>query len=116
MAASAEGWHAGVARGCRPGLCPTRPPRPPPAAQLVLGFLLPALGHAWLEARMFARHQRERRRAGLPPESGCQAAVYTSLGGLLEALAWPQALLALGILLSIFFDLSLLAAGVNAEA
>lgn len=78
--------------------------------QVALGFLLPALVHAALECRLFARHQRERRRAGLPPERGLQAAAYEAAAGLLGALSWPQALLALGIALSVAFDLSLLAA------
>lgn len=91
---------------------PGRPPRP----QATLGFLLPALGHVALEARLFTRHQQQRRRAGLAGESGCQAAVYHSLEGLLEVLAWPQAVLAVGILLSISWDLSLLAATAGGDA
>lgn len=99
---------------CRPCHPPCRAAARSPPPQVVLGFLLPAIVHAMLETRLFTQHQQQRRRAGLAGESGwqaTQAAVYRSLAGLLEVLAWPQAMLALGVLLSICFDLSLLAAG-----
>lgn len=113
----------GCSRGCprcRAAAPAARPARPPTGLacgarslplQAILGFLLPALVHAILETHLFLRHQQQRRRAGVAGEAGWQAAVYTSLAGLLEVLTWPQAVLALGVLLSICFDLSLLASG-----
>lgn len=90
-----------VSRRGRPALpCSSAP-------QASLGFLLPALVHATLEVRLFARHQQQRRRTSLAAEAGWQAAVYESLAGLLDVLAWPQAVLAVGVLLSICFYLSL---------
>lgn len=48
----------------------------PPAVQLAIGFVLPALTQAALEARAFQEHQLQRKRAGLAPEAGWQAALY----------------------------------------
>jgi hypothetical protein len=64
--------------------------------QLGLGFVLPALAQVVVEGRMLRQHQRERQRAGLPPERGLHARLHAVLGDLLtgvdQSLAWLCAL------------------------
>ena len=47
--------------------------------QFGLGLLAPQLAAGLSEARLFQRHQQQRRQAGLPPERGVHAAVYDFL-------------------------------------
>ena len=69
---------------------------------------MPALAQAVLESRLFQRHRQERRREGLPPETGLQAAMYACVHEAWAALDTPLRLVALCLLLGALFDASLL--------
>lgn len=79
-------------------------------AQLALGLLAPLGVQAVCEARLWAAHARQRRRAGLPPEQGLDARLYAGvlsvsedevirpylymLGAMLLGLCWSTVVLA----------------------
>lgn len=77
---------------------------------IALGLVLPALVAALIEAALFHQHQQQRRRAGLPPESGWAAALYGTLYCLLDLdwLFWAAAAWLLG---GVLFDAALVIAG-----
>lgn len=81
------------------------PPNHP--TQLAAGFALPALAQAVVEAGLFERHNEERRRAGLPPEAGPQARLYSLVQQTWAALDTPLRFLTLCVLLGALFDASL---------
>ena len=78
----------------------------PAEVRLLLAVLLPAVVQAALEAALFGQHQRERQRAGLPPERGWQASTYALLGRVADALDGPSLAAALWVALGVLFDLS----------
>lgn len=78
--------------------------------QLGLGLLLPVLWQTLSEARLFPQHQRERRAAGLPPERGLEAAVYSFVWKLtMDGMALQAALFAWMLLSTCWDQVSLLA-------
>lgn len=79
---------------------------------IALGLALPALAAALMEAKLFQQHQRQRARAGLPPERGWDAALYGWVWTLSE-LSWHARLAAAWLLVGILFDAAVLASGVK---
>ncbi len=59
-------------------------------AQLVLGLLAPLALQARAEAALFQQHQRQRSRAGLPPERGFTANLHAVTCSMLHLVARPQ--------------------------
>lgn len=76
--------------------------------QLTVGFAGPALAQLVFESSLFRRHCEERRRAGLPQETGLQASLYSCIAETWGALDTPLRLIALCLLLGALFDASLL--------
>ncbi len=58
--------------------------------QLFLSLAVPALLAAVAEARLWRRHQEERRQSGLPPEGGLQSRLYKALDACLLQAEWPD--------------------------
>lgn len=75
-------------------------------AQLSLGLALPAVAQLVAETALFQQHQRQRRRRGLPPEGGPQAALY-HWAAELAAVDGPAVVVCLWMLLGVLWDVAL---------
>lgn len=73
---------------------------------IVPGTALPIAAQALAECRLFARHQQQRARAGLPAEWGWNARFYGVLQDVIGALSGVQALAACWIGLGILADIA----------
>lgn len=74
--------------------------------QLLLGLVLPALGQAVLQARLFQRHNEQRRLAGVAAENGWAARAYACVSDVTNVLDGPGVTMALWVLLGIIFDVA----------
>ena len=81
--------------------------------QIVVGFLAPLAWQAAAEASLFVSHQEQRAAAGLAPERGISAQLYSGVWGLLDTAIRPQLWLSGWVALGLIW---LLAAGTSTPA
>ena len=73
-----------------PGVAERQPASPEPSSQqecvvlilwlrVAVSVVAPLLYEALADARLWRQHERQRRRAGLPPKGGMQAALYRAV-------------------------------------
>lgn len=75
--------------------------------QLALALAAPTAVQAGIEARLWMWHAEERRRAGLPPERGWQAAFYSRISSLLDGLDWPYLAVLGWVALGVLYELAM---------